>query len=140
MKLLSIEPLLQPFQVNGVSINSTIVNFTAEAQITTTDKSPVSSKKTKIEDIYAKGYQQEIIKKTNGAIERFEIISSEMVKENLFRVKLKVFVPKYKLEKSAMRKKIAVLGFTSTRVLLCNSVKLNENTFNEESLHLYLHT
>jgi len=120
-------------QVNGVSINSTIVNFTAEAQITTTDKSPVSSKKTKIEDIYAKGYQQEIIKKTNGAIERFEIISSEMVKENLFRVKLKVFVPKYKLEQSAMRKKIAVLGFTPRqKCCYVNSAKLNENTFNEE--------
>ena len=47
-------------QVNGVSINSTIVNFTAEAQITTTDKSPVSSKKTKIEDIYTRDISKKL--------------------------------------------------------------------------------
>ncbi len=120
-------------QVNGLSIDSEISNIDSEFQIITKEKTSVSKENTKIEDINIRGYQQEIIKKTNGAIERFEIISSETVEQNLFKIKLKVFIPKFKLLKSGMRKKIAVLGFRPRKdCCFVGSSRLNENTFNEE--------
>lgn len=87
-------------RVNGRSIESEVLSQTSE-----TTKSEGES----FEYLSSEKYQNEIKSKTKGVVDSYKLISSGKDSTGLYRVKLSVSIVKFKLSKSANRKRIAVL-------------------------------
>ena len=87
-------------RVNGRSIESEVLSKTSET---------LSVKNQTEEYLSSTEYQDEIKSKTKGVVESYNLISSEQLEKNVYKVVLSVSVIKFKASKSSNRKRIAVL-------------------------------
>ena len=87
-------------RVNGRSIESEILSKTTEKlNINNQNEDYLSSSE----------YQDKIKSKTKGVVDSYNVLSSEKLENNTFKVLLSVAIVKYKPSKSSKRKRIAVL-------------------------------
>ena len=91
-------------RVNGRSIESEILSTTSEK---------VNIKNQTEEYLSSSEYQDEIKSKTKGIVDSYNVLSSEELDNNMYKVLLSVSVIKFKASKSANRKRIAVLDLKS---------------------------
>ena len=91
-------------RVNGRSIESEILSKTSEQ---------VNIKNQTEEYLSSSEYQDQIKSKTKGVVDSYNVISSEKLDNNIYKVLLNVSVIKFKPSKSANRKRIAVLDLKS---------------------------
>lgn len=89
--------------VNGKSVESETLLKT-RSQSTSTDKGNEFSN--------SKDLQDQIKSRTNGIVDGYKILSQSKTDRGNIRVVLEVKIAKFKLPKSANRKKIAVINFT----------------------------
>ena len=93
-------------QVNGRSIETnTSLNKISKSITSNNEKSIYSSKE----------FQKTIKEKTEGYVSNFKIISENKSDKNIITIKVSADIGKFKLKKSAKRKRIAVLPFYHTR-------------------------
>ena len=111
-------------RVNGRSIESEVLSKTSET---------LSVKNQTEEYLSSTEYQDEIKSKTKGVVESYNLISSEQLEKNVYKVVLSVSVIKFKASKSANRKRIAVLPLRA-REGCCRvgTTNINGQSFSEE--------
>ncbi len=89
-------------KVNGRSIETqTTLSKISEIINTESDNTYYSSKE----------FQKKINEKTNGYISSFQVVEEELSSNNIVKLKIFAKIGKFKLKKSAKRKRIAVLPF-----------------------------
>ena len=84
-------------RVNGRSIESEVLSKTSET---------LSVKNQTEEYLSSTEYQDEIKSKTKGVVESYNLISSEQLEKNVYKVVLSVSVIKFKASKSSNRKEL----------------------------------
>ena len=111
-------------RVNGRSIESEVLSKTSET---------LSVKNQTEEYLSSTEYQDEIKSKTKGVVESYNLISSEQLEKNVYKVVLSVSVIKFKASKSSNRKRIAVLPLRA-RGGCCRvgTTNINGQSFSEE--------
>ena len=87
-------------RVNGRSIESEILSKTSE-------KLNISNQSE--EYLTSSEYKDQIKSKTKGVVDSYNVISSEKLENNTYKVDLSVSIVKFKPSKSSNRKRIAVL-------------------------------
>lgn len=111
-------------RVNGRSIESEVLSKTSETL----------SVKNQTEDyLSSTEYQEKIKSKTKGVVESYNLISSEQLEKNVYKVVLSVSIIKFKASKSSNRKRIAVLPLRA-RGGCCQvgTTNINGQSFSEE--------
>lgn len=111
-------------RVNGRSIESEVLSKTSETL----------SVKNQTEDyLSSTEYQDKIKSKTKGVVESYNLISSEQLEKNVYKVVLSVSIIKFKASKSSNRKRIAVLPLRA-RGGCCQvgTTNINGQSFSEE--------
>ena len=111
-------------RVNGRSIESEILSKTSE-------KLNISNQSE--EYLTSSEYKDQIKSKTKGVVDSYNVISSEKLKNNTYKVHLNVSIVKFKPSKSSNRKRIAVLDLKH-RSDCCRvgNVKINGEAISEE--------
>ena len=108
-------------RVNGRSIESEILSKTSE-------KLNISNQSE--EYLTSSEYKDQIKSKTKGVVDSYNVISSEKLENNTYKVDLSVSIVKFKPSKSSNRKRIAVLKHDDCcRV---GNVKINGEAISEE--------
>lgn len=111
-------------RVNGRSIESEVLSKTSETL----------SVKNQTEDyLSSTEYQDKIKSKTKGVVQSYNLISSEQLEKNVYKVVLSVSIIKFKASKSSNRKRIAVLPLRA-RGGCCQvgTTNINGQSFSEE--------
>ena len=111
-------------RVNGRSIESEILSKTSEKlNISNQNEEYLSSSE----------YKDQIKSKTKGVVDSYNVISSEKLENNTYKVALSVSIVKFKPSKSSNRKRIAVLDLKHrTDCCRVGSTKINGGAISEE--------
>ena len=111
-------------RVNGRSIESEILSKTSE-------KLNISNQSE--EYLTSSEYKDQIKSKTKGVVDSYNVISSEKLKNNTYKVHLNVSIVKFKPSKSSNRKRIAVLDLKHRNdCCRVGNVKINGEAISEE--------
>tara|TARA_B100000780_G_scaffold109974_2_gene76930 strand:- start:1916 stop:3181 length:1266 start_codon:yes stop_codon:yes gene_type:complete len=108
-------------RVNGRSIESEILSKNSES-LTVNNQNE--------EYLSSSEYQDQIKSKTKGVVEGYELISSEKIDNTSYIARLNVSVIKFKISKSANRKRIAVLPLGARK----SCCRVGNTNINEVSL------
>ncbi len=111
-------------RVNGRSIESEVLSKTTET---------VNIKNQTEDYLSSSEYQDEIKSKTKGVVDSYNVISSELLENKIYKVLLDVSIVKFKASKSSKRKRIAVLPLQSRdRCCRVGDTQINEVAISEE--------
>ena len=111
-------------RVNGRSIESEILSKTSE-------KLNISNQSE--EYLTSSEYKDQIKSKTKGVVDSYNVISSEKLENNIYKVELSVSIVKFKPSKSSNRKRIAVLDLKHRNdCCRVGNVKINGEAISEE--------